>query len=142
MDLRGVRQAARDAYPLRQPYQSEVDFFAGNPEVAGYAAPDRRVVLNPVYELNDSMNQSVHANEGIRHYMFDNGVNPPFFVQPHQQRRFESYGNKAYAENQMPAKQTIVARILAGDDSMAPYSPTQQKAARKVAYGLLSGLVD
>lgn len=138
-----VRQAARDRYPLREPVGDEVPFFASNPGVAGYAAPpetsygQRTVVLNP--SAPKAWGPIVHANEGIRHYMYEHGVQPEFDITPTQQMRFEGYDNDAYAKNADAAKQTIVARILSGDHGMAPYTQEQSDAAQRLALRMLGG---
>lgn len=127
-----VREIARSRYPLRAADATESQWFSQNPEVAGYAAPvppmqDRQVVLNPA--IPDEWKPSVHANEGFRHYMYESGARPEFFVYPHQ--RPGEYANDLGA-----ARQTVVARILSGDNSLAPYTEAQRAAASRIAAGL------
>lgn len=124
-----IRQSARDRYPLRSPDQAEAAWFSQNPFVAGYAAPmtpgtERRVVLNPA--LPKEAAPYVHANEGVRHHMYESGDQPDFLVYPHQ------YASDAYANDSAAAKQTIVARILSGDNSLAPYTDAQRAEARRI----------
>lgn len=138
-----IRQAARDRYPLRSPDAAEATWFASQPDVAGYAAPvppgtQRQVVLNPL--LSADSQQAVHANEGIRHFMYETGQSPSFGLTPSQRTLLAFYGNGAYAAHPEAARQTIVARMLSGDQSLAPYTSEQQVAARNIGVGLLRGL--
>lgn len=125
-----IRESARQRYPLRNPDAAESQWFSQNPSVAGYAAPmspgtDRRVVLNP--SLSEQAAPYVHANEGVRHYMYESRDTPDFLMYPHQ------YASEAYANDPAAARQTVVARILSGDQSLAPYTDAQRAESRRIA---------
>jgi len=112
-------------YPQRQPFPSEMQFFQQRPEVAGYAADDRSVVLNPNF---GGSQESVLANERFRHLFQDNpGMLPSEMTAlPHQ------VPSQQYAENPQALAATIIARLLSGDPSAAPYTWQQSEAAMKV----------
>lgn len=130
------REALRGAYPLRRPYPSEEQFFAGRPEVAGYAAEDRAVVLNPYSGLGPDAKRSVWTNEAARHHMAQGGLRSLFdFPLTDSQRQF--FKPTEYGMNPQAARHTVVARIIAGDPSAGPYTPEQQAAAESVLAGLL-----
>lgn len=222
-------------YPARQPYPSEDEFFWLNPHVAGYAAPDGAVALNPHSSLPNESKMRVALNEATRHHMMDQGVLHKFPITAGQAEFFKDSayalppaqygeredgtqkgrgwlggiptpdggvmtewsadfdidGNRVHsplivpsltsyekelaargvltrrmeekarnwaeyrtASGQSPfaanhegvdavqnptqmARHTIVARILSGDNSAAPYTPEQKMAADGVLWGLL-----
>jgi hypothetical protein len=116
-------------YPERQATESEKAFFKRQPEVAGYAAPDNRVVLNPFLQRTDQQKAAVIQNERIRHFLMQNPQQFTFQFAPHQSKW--ATGNE-YRKSPASFQQSIIARILTGDDSLAPYSPEQLEAAKKV----------
>lgn len=124
-------------YPTRQPYPSEDEFFWLNPNVAGYAAPDKAVALNPHSSLPTESKMRVALNEATRHHMMDQGTLHKFPITEGQQGFFQSHSPAHYAKDPQMARHTIVARILSGDNSAAPYTPEQRMAADGVLYGLL-----
>lgn len=131
-----AKQLLRSAYPLRDPYASEDEFFRRRPEVAGYAAGDGAVVLNPHSGLPESGKRSVALNEAARLRMMDAGSYFQFPLASHQQRFFS--GSEYEREPQM-ARHSVVARIIAGDPSAGPYTDAQRVAAESVLAGLLIG---
>lgn len=139
-----IRSAARQRYPLAEPTQGERQFFAANPQVAGYAAPPTAVQPKRVVVLNPSSppawGPTVHANEGIRHWLWESGTQPQFEVTPTQKVLMGGYQNKAYSQNPDAAKQTIVARLLTADPSLSPYTAEQRAEGQRIAYSLLQGL--
>jgi hypothetical protein len=130
------KQLLRSAYPVRDPYASEDEFFRRRPEVAGYAAGDGAVVLNPHSGLPDSGKQSVALNEAARLRMMDAGSYFQFPLERHQQQFFS--GSEYGSQPQM-ARHSVMARIIAGDPSAGPYTDAQRAAAESVLAGLLIG---
>jgi hypothetical protein len=124
----------RTQYPVRAPYSGEDSYFKANPHVGGYAAEDQAVVLNPYAPLTDAGRSSVALNEAARLHMMDSGAIHNFPLSPHQQQFF---ANTPYGSNPQMAKHTVVARLISGDPSAAPYSDAQKLAAESVLSGLL-----
>jgi hypothetical protein len=124
----------RSKYGQRDPYWGEEAFFAKNPAVAGYAAPDQKVVLNPYSQLSPAEKDSVALNESARLHMMDKGTIHGFPITPGQQQFFSK---TAYGQQPQMARHTIVARILSGDPSAGPYTPEQKAAADGILWGLL-----
>lgn len=115
-------------YPIRKPYGSEDEFFKKNPTVAGMAAEDDRIILNPYSKLSASEKAAVAKNEAYRIYMRQKDVNPSFKVTQDQMSMFTG---TAYAKDEKSMKQTIIARILSGDPS-AKATPEQIAEADKI----------
>lgn len=95
----------------REPWPSEEDFFRDRPEVAGMAADDDRVVLNPYSMLSEPEKQAVLLNESARIFMRQNGMTPAFVLTADQEAAFSSYGPPD------SIRATIAARILSNDPS-------------------------
>lgn len=106
----------------RTPYSSELDYFQDNPQVAGMAAEDNSVILNPWTNLSPTEFDAVAQNEASRIYMRKNGY-PAFDLTPEQQAFLANtpYGNAPEHER----KATIAARILSGDPTSG--TPTAQQ---------------
>ena len=102
----------------RSASESEMDFFKKNPHVAGYAADDDVVVLNPNSSLSNAEREAVVLNESARVAM-RKGKKPTFGLTSEQQKRFATYGD---ADAQ---KATVAARILSGDPSAGIATPEQ-----------------
>ena len=129
-------QLLRAAYPLRQPYPGEDKFFRSSPNVAGMAAADGAVTLNPYSGLNASQQDAVALNEASRLRMMDTGAIFDFPVSDSQRKFFQG---TAYADQPQMMRHTIAARALSGDPSAGPYTPAQKTAAESVLSGLLLG---
>lgn len=117
-------------YPERMPGPSEKKFFKRRPEVAGYAADDKKVVISPVNKAmkNAGARRSVLMNERVRQHLRDEPLPRDVPVEPRQR---EKIGGE-YRNDPRRLQETVVARIIAGDDSGAPYTATQRRAARDV----------
>lgn len=91
------RALLRSRYPLRRPYDSEYQFFSDRPEVAGYAAEDSAVVLNPYSGLGPDQRRAVHTNEATRHHLADTDAELAFPVTARQADFFKGtpYGMPA-----------------------------------------------
>jgi hypothetical protein len=118
-------------YEVRGAYQSEDEFFKKNPNVAGMAAEDGRIVLNPYSKNSPQEQASVAKNEAIRLWMRDQKLQPKFNLTDAQKKQFEGteYGKPS---NELHAKHTIIARILTGDPSAKDATPMQKKWAKSV----------
>jgi hypothetical protein len=101
---------------MRKPYDSELEYFKKNPNVAGMAADDNKVILNPFANRKPEEYQSVAINESSRILMRQNPKYAPKFELTEQQKSFldsTSYRNAPDEDR----KATIAARILSKDPS-------------------------
>jgi len=104
----------------RRPYPSEDAFFAGNPHVAGMAAEDNRVTLNPHSPLDDQQKRAVQLNEAARVWM-----RKPEWSSAPELTEGQADTFKGYSANPVDQRHTVIARILSGDTSAG--QPTQQQ---------------
>jgi len=118
-------------FPMRKPYQSELDFFKKRKEVAGMATEDDAIILNPFSDLDDQQKGAVAKNEAIRLWLRKNNVQPKFNVTPEQYKTFlgTEYAN---SKDQTPMQHTILARILTGDRSAGKPTEMQMQWANWV----------
>lgn len=104
----------------RTPHLSELWYFANNPRVAGMAAEDDRITLNPFSPNPPEGQRAVAYNEAARVHMRTNpALRPQYDLTPEQQERFGGYGSPD------DIRQTIAARILSGDPSAGQPNPAQ-----------------
>ena len=115
---------------MRTPYPSENDFFQNNKQVAGMAAEDNQVILNPHSGLNPDEKRSVKTNEKVRVWMRKNGVSPVFALTPEQKTMFKGYGSEE------DIRHTILARAISGDPSTGKMTPEQLAEKDKVLSSL------
>lgn len=115
-------------YEVRKPFNSEDAYFRKNPHVAGMAAEDGRIVLNPYSKLSAAELSAVAQNEAYRLFMRESGVKPAFKVTDEQRRAF---AGTPYANDDDALRQTIVARVLSGDAS-ARATPDQVAESRRI----------
>ena len=108
----------------RNPFLSEMEYFSNHPEVAGMAAADDSVILNPMSGLNPRELESVAQNESARVRMRQMGSTPTFSLTPEQVKMF-SGSEYAKPENQMNARRSILSRALSGDPSAGTLSKEQ-----------------
>ena len=109
---------------MREPTASEQEFFRKNPTVAGMAAVDDKVILNPNSKLSASEKNAVILNERARIKMRnDPNLTPDFALTTEQQ----NFINKTVYKNARPVDQkaTIAGRILSGDPSAGRSTPEQ-----------------
>jgi hypothetical protein len=104
--------------PQRRPHLSESAFFWRSPHVAGMAAEDNAVVMNPFSQLSDSEKQAVIMNEAARVFMRTH-QRPSFPVTGEQQQQFGQYGSP------QDIRETIAGRLLSGDPSAGQGTPEQ-----------------
>lgn len=116
-------------FPLRQPYQSEDFYFQANPQVAGMAAEDNAIVLNPYSQLSTPQRSSVALNEAIRLFMRQKGIVPQ--ITPSQEQ-IASFANTPYATNPNAMRQTLISRYLTQDPSAGQFTPEQIAEAQRI----------
>lgn len=100
---------------MRTPYNSELEYFKKNPNVAGMAADDNKVILNPFANRKPEEYQSVAINESSRILMRQPKYAPKFDLTDQQKSFLDSTSYRNASEDDRKA--TIAARILSGDPS-------------------------
>lgn len=115
-----VLQMLPGGTPHREPWPEEEKFFRSHPDVAGMAAEDDAVVLNPFASLTPQQQDAVLLNEAARVFMRLHGPRPSFEITTEQATRFASYGSL------QDIRETIAARILSEDQSAGV--PTQEQS--------------
>jgi len=120
----------RDASILREPSESENEWFKNNSNVGGMADFESgTVVLNPFSKLSDPEKQAVVKNETARLAMRKNNLVPEFQLTPEQEVSFRDYGGG----DELAKRETIVGRIISGDPSALNVTPEQKAFADKVS---------
>lgn len=115
-------------YPLlRDPYDSELDYFKNNNHVAGMATEDDKVIFNPYSEVIPNHSDSIYKNEASRIYMRQKGMRPDYEITQDQAKRFTGYGEP------QDIKETIVGRGIAGDDSAGDLTDQQREFIKKLS---------
>lgn len=101
---------------LRNPYESELEYFKSNPTVSGMAAEDNKVILNPYSKLSKPEKDAVALNEYGRIVMRTNPNFAPTFKLTDEQTKF--LGSNTYKDApEQDRLATIAARLLSGDPS-------------------------
>lgn len=95
----------------RTPYSGEIEFFRRRPDVAGLAAEDGRVVLNPFSEMDNDQMAAVALNEAARIFMVRENIAPMFELTQEQANAFADYGTIEFQ------RATVAARLLSRDPS-------------------------
>ena len=109
-------------------YPGEDDYFKKNPHVAGMAADDDRIIINPYSKLSDAEKQAVMLNEAARVHMRRGTMQPPrFALTPEQEKAFATY-----SKNPVDRASTVAARILSGDPSALQPTPEQQEYVQQL----------
>lgn len=113
-------------YADRSPYPSERNYFAANPQTAGMAAEDNKVVMNPFSPLSNEEMEAVRRNELARVLMRGNPYyQPNFQLTPEQGQNLQS---TAYANAPDDARRaTVAARLYSGDPSGGTPTPEQDQ---------------
>lgn len=120
--------------PLREPYPSELDFFRANPSVAGMAAEDDRIIINPRL-ANDPQNyRAVAQNEAVRVLLRRNELPAPKFELTSE--ILQRLGN--YSRDPQDIRETVAARWISGDPSAPPPSTKEQASYLDALRFLLS----
>ena len=103
-------------------YPGEDDYFKKNPHVAGMAAEDNRIIMNPYGTLTDAEKQAVMMNEAARVHMRVGNIDPPrFALTPEQESAFAKY-----SQDPVDRASTVAARLLSGDPSALKPTSEQQ----------------
>lgn len=113
-------------YPVRPPYAGEVEHFKNNPNVAGMMAQQGNEITfnpNPMPGVNLD---AVGKNEAARLWMRENNFAPQFQVNPQQSAQFNG---TPYQNNPDAMRQTLLARILSGDQSAGQATDHQKQIA-------------
>ena len=105
----------------------EDEFFLNRPEVAGMAAEDNTIILNPYSPLSKKQMQSVAQNEAFRLKMRKEDFTPNINITDEQRAFFKG---TEYENNPKAMRQTIFARIYSGDSS-AMATPEQREELKK-----------
>ena len=101
---------------LREPFQSELDYFDKNRNVTGMAAEDNKIILNPYSSLNEQQKDSVIKNEATRILIRTGQVEKPSFDLTEEQNKY--LDNSTYKNaSEDDRKATIAARLFTGDTS-------------------------
>lgn len=128
-------------YPVVPPDAETLQYFKENPGTTGMAygaglnASDpkspRVVTLNPYSGLTPNQQQYLIDNEKLRHFMDEKNYNPSFKPTPEQVSFFKGaeYGKP---EHEKYLKQTLIARIITGDESAGNFTNEQAQEAAKI----------
>ena len=101
----------------------EESYFKANPHVAGMAADDNKIIMNPFSTLKDNEKQAVMMNEAARVHMRSKLIDAPNYDStPTQAEKVAKY-----SQDPNDIKHTIAARILSGDPSAGDVTPAQQE---------------
>ena len=116
-------------YEIRPPYEGEDTYFKENPGVAGMAAADNRITLNPYSKLTPEQQQAVARNEAARLFMKSQKFKFDFDPTPEQRKAFQG---TAYEKDEDALRATLVARILTNDPSAGVPTPRQKEWADQI----------
>ena len=122
-------------FPMREPYPTETAFFAVNPDVAGMATEDKHIIFNPSWaeKATPLQKQGLYYLEASRLHMKNDNSWMNVKFTPEQENYFKSMGDEYYSKLGDSTKQTLISRIIAGDEIPdAPYTPEQEKIADKI----------
>jgi len=131
--LPGAPYSSTYGYPVRRPQVSELSYFRMNPQVAGMAAEDDAIALNPFSDLTEEQRTAVAQNEAARLYMRGGGGGTAPSVTEAQQAQFSG---TPYQGNDEAMRQTIIARLLSQDPSAGSATPDQADYAAALAKAL------
>ena len=114
-------------YNIRPPFDTEHKYFRSNTHVAGMAAEDGHIVLNPYSTLSTTEMLSVAKNEAARLFIRQNKVPIGFSLTPQQ---IQSFKGTTYEKDPEAMKATVAARLLTGDPSAGISTPGQDSFVR------------
>lgn len=121
--------------PLREPFESELKYFEKNPNVAGMATEDNKVILNPYTKLKPEEYKAVAINETARLLIKNNPKFRPTFELTNQQQNFLDTTTYRTADS-LDRKATIAARLLSGDPSAGVPTSEQLLFINELKVGL------
>ena len=114
---------------VRDPTQSEIDFFLNRPEVGAMMTEDGKVIVNPNSNFSDIERDAIIRNERSRLLVEMGKVPAPSFeLTPEQQEFLDSTDYKTASEQDRRA--TIAARALTGDKSALNVTQAQRDYAK------------
>ena len=132
---------AKQSYPIVNPDSETLKYFKDNPNVTGMAMgaglngsslkSPRVVMVNPFSSLTKEQQGYLVDNERIRHFMDETKYNPSF--KP-TEKQFSFFKGTEYGkpENERFLKQTLIARIITGDETAGDFTDEQSKEAKKI----------
>ena len=106
---------------LREPFTGELEYFKKNPNVAGMATEDDKVIFNPFSNMHPKQSESIYKNEASRVFMRKGQYRPRFELTKEQLEAF-----KDYSTDVQDIRETIAARALAGDQSTGELTKDQE----------------
>jgi hypothetical protein len=116
---------------IRNPEDSELEYFKANPTVSGMAADDDKIILNPYSKLSKKEQDAVALNEYGRIVMRTNPQFAPNFILSDEQTKF--LGSNTYKDApEQDRLATIAARLLSGDPSAGTPTIDQLKFVNKL----------
>ena len=112
----------------------EDEYFKKNPHVAGMAADDDKIIVNPYSKLSSKEKDLLMMNEAARVHMRRNFDAPKFDVTEDQLNYplTDKIKMRDYSANMDDIRQTIAARILSGDPSAGVTTPSQQEYVQQL----------
>jgi hypothetical protein len=116
---------------IRNPEDSELEYFKANPTVSGMAAEDNKIILNPYSKLSKKEQDAVALNEYGRIVMRTNPQFAPNFVLSDEQTKFLNSNTYKDAPEQ-DRMATIAARLLSNDPSAGTPTIDQLKFVNKL----------
>lgn len=126
--------------PIRQPTESELQFFRRNPNVPAYAAPDNKIVYNPFVSLSAEDREALYQNESARIFMRLNDQARPnreSFKLTQQQQQTQYPPGPIPQDPQQSLRETIAARALSNDPSAGAVTPEQQRFVEELKFRML-----
>ena len=101
---------------LRDPFQSELDYFNKNKNVTGMATEDNKIILNPYSNLSEKQKDAVIKNEATRILIRTGQIEKPNFDLTEEQNK--ALNNTTYKNaSEDDRRATIAARLFTGDAS-------------------------
>ena len=126
----GMVTASQGTEYLREKlFRGEDAYFKENPNVAGMAAEDNKVILNPYSKNSKEEQGAVYSNELSRIAMRVSKDKPTFALTPEQ---VEQFRGTSYEGNDDAMRQTIAARIYSNDPSAGRPTDEQMQYADKL----------
>ena len=117
---------------IRDPFQSEMDYFNKNKNVTGMATEDNKIILNPYSNLTEDQKNAVIKNEATRILIRTGKIEKPNFDLTDEQNKFLE--NTAYKNaSEEDRKATIAARLFSGDTSGQKATEDQMKYIAKLS---------
>jgi len=109
-------------------YAGEDKYFKNNPHVAGMAAEDDKIIINPYSNLSAKEREAIMLNEAARVHMRKGLIEAPrFSMTPEQEAAFAKY-----SKNPVDRLSTLAARILSGDPSALKPTAEQLEYVQKL----------